>query len=225
VTRIFLLNLPRHAFVPLNALSAHRASKQNLVAFVPTVVVSLCHGPVGQRPSSQRTHRHLCVSLSHMVVLKRPTPSLQPTGPDEPAAELELSCPKLRHSGHNRPTPAWLFWGSFETFPAIPARLECTVQDILSLAAIHQHPDTCGFSAALSISTFHNARCSVIFVSVAYFDTRSSKFGPITIRWHNRPRRYDYQLCGFGLLHCSNDYDDTSFPFSSPNQNPDAIQK
>ena len=79
MTGIFLLNLPRHAFVPMNVLSAQRASKQNLVAFVPTVVVSLCHGPVGRRPSSQRTHRHVCVCLIHGVVLKRPNPSLQLT--------------------------------------------------------------------------------------------------------------------------------------------------
>ena len=54
-------------------------SKQNLVAFVPTVVVSLCHDPVGRRPSSQRTDRHVCVCLSHVVVLKRLNPSLQLT--------------------------------------------------------------------------------------------------------------------------------------------------
>jgi hypothetical protein len=58
---IFLLNLPMHAFVPLNAPSAQRASKQDLVAFVPTVVVSLCDVYVGRRTCSQRTHRHVCV--------------------------------------------------------------------------------------------------------------------------------------------------------------------
>jgi hypothetical protein len=38
------------------------------------------------------------------------------------------------------------------------------IQDIPPLAAIHQHRDTRGYSAALSIRIFHNARCTVISI-------------------------------------------------------------
>jgi hypothetical protein len=38
------------------------------------------------------------------------------------------------------------------------------IQDMLSMAVIHRHRDTSGFSAALSIRIFHNAACSVILL-------------------------------------------------------------
>jgi predicted ATP-grasp superfamily ATP-dependent carboligase len=52
-----------------------------------------------------------------------------------------------------------------EDIPGCPEHVVFVlIQDIPPLAAIHQHRDTRGYSAVLSIRIFHNARCTVILI-------------------------------------------------------------